>query len=187
MKRRDVLISIAAGAGVAMGLVSVSAAQSGARLDGAVAAFLGEVKDPNSKYLFSVYKLSDDGRTVLLERKYPETDAEKKEVAAMAPNEKTLAQNFETKIWPIVQKAVPSADPRYVIVKVSGVDKTGAVKKGTLFYAWTPDAAPIKKKMAYTEAKDSLRKAAVGISIDAQATDIGEFDLTRAKEKLGTL
>lgn len=187
MNRRDLLLSLAAGAGVAMSRIPASGAAPGARLDDGTRAFLGEISNPNSKYLFSVFKLSDDFKTISLERKYPDTDAENREVAAISANEKTLAQNFESKIWPVVQKAAPGADPRYIVVKVSGVDKAGAVKKGTLFIAWCPDAAPIKKKMSYTENKDALRKAIVGISIESQATDAAEFSLVRAKEKLGTL
>lgn len=188
MNRRDLLLSIAAGAGVALSRIPAADAQTaGIRLDEGAKAFLGEISNPSSKYLFSVFKISEDFRTIGLERKYPDNDAENREVAAISANEKTLAQNFEKKIWPVVQKAAPGADPRYIVVKVSGIDKSGAVKKGTLFIAWCPDAAPIKKKMSYTENKDALRKAIVGIGIESQATDAAEFSLVRAKEKLGTL
>ena len=185
MKRRDLLLSLAAGAGVLVGKHPASGAGSYSIMpDMAANDLANELNSPSTKTLFAVFKLSEDMSRITLERKYPETDAEKRDVAAISASDKTLAQSFEKKIWPVAQSAITSAESRYVVVKASGVDKSGAVKKATLFFVWNPDAAPTKQKMLILSAKNSLRNR-LQVDIDVQAAVPAEFSLAKARSTLG--
>lgn len=53
-----------------------------------------------------------------------------------------------------------------------------------IFFAWSPDTAPIKAKMVYASSKDALRRSLNGISADIQGTDFSEVSYETILEKV---
>lgn len=53
-----------------------------------------------------------------------------------------------------------------------------------IFFAWSPDTAPIKSKMVYASSKDALRKSLNGVAADIQGTDFSEVSYETVLEKV---
>nr|AAU06199.1 cofilin-like protein [Dactylellina haptotyla] len=59
----------------------------------------------------------------------------------------------------------------------------GAPRNKIVFYAWSPDGAPIKAKMVSASSKESLRKSMSGIAVEVQGTDFDEVSFDTVLEK----
>ncbi|CEP21585.1 COF1 [Cyberlindnera jadinii] len=86
----------------------------------------------------------------------------------------------------VVKEASDSADYDDFLAKLPENDALYAIydfeyelpgegkRSKIVFYAWSPDTAPIKSKMVYASSKDALRRSLNGIAADIQGTDFSE-------------
>lgn len=80
---------------------------------------------------------------------------------------------------------LPENDALYAVYDFEYELKSGEGQRSKLvFYAWSPDSAPIKAKMLYASSKDALRRSLNGISADIQGTDYSEVSYETILEKV---
>merc|ERR1711939_626517 len=63
-------------------------------------------------------------------------------------------------------------------------EKGEGIRNKLCFYAWSPDTAPVRKKMVYASSKDALRRAFVGIAHEIQGTDFSEISYDAVLDKV---
>ncbi|KAA8911299.1 Cof1 cofilin [Sphaerosporella brunnea] len=102
-----------------------------------------------TKYI--IYKLSDDKKTIIVEKTSEDVDYD----------------NFLADL--------PEADCRYAVYDFEYQLEAGEGKRSKIcFYSWSPDDAPVRSKMVYSSSKDALRRALAGIHSEIQGTDPSE-------------
>ncbi|KAJ0413537.1 cofilin [Aspergillus carlsbadensis] len=77
---------------------------------------------------------------------------------------------------------LPETECRWAVYDFHYTTDSGDKKK-LLFYYWSPEAARVREKMLYSSARDTLRKALVGISAEIQGTEPAEVSYETALEK----
>uniref|UniRef100_A0A0D3JRT7 ADF-H domain-containing protein n=1 Tax=Emiliania huxleyi (strain CCMP1516) TaxID=280463 RepID=A0A0D3JRT7_EMIH1 len=112
-----------------------------------------------SKYPYIIFKISDDKKSIEIEKKGDSFD--------------DFTKNF------------PDNDCRYAVLDVEIKTKSGATANKLVFVSWSDDNASIKPKMLYASSKDALKKELTGIYAEYQATDRSELDLDEIKKKAG--
>eukprot|EP01135_Chromosphaera_perkinsii_P012215 Nk52_evm34s2612 gene=Nk52_evmTU34s2612 len=80
-------------------------------------------------------------------------------------------------------KLLPQDDCRYAVFDVDFM-KDGGQRNKLTFFAWSPDTAPIKKKMIYAASKEAIRRKLQGLAAEVQATDYDEVDYETVLEKV---
>ncbi|KAL6925497.1 cofilin [Hanseniaspora valbyensis] len=103
------------------------------------------------KYTFVIYTLSEDKTQIVVKETSTDSDYD----------------NFLEKL--------PENDCLYAVYDFEYEISGGEGKRSKMiFFAWSPDTAPIRSKMVYASSKDALRRALNGISTDIQGTDLSE-------------
>lgn len=103
------------------------------------------------KYTFIIYALSEDKTQIVVKETSSDSDYD----------------NFLEKL--------PENDCLYAVYDFEYEISAGEGKRSKMiFFAWSPDTAPIRAKMVYAASKDALRRALNGISTDIQGTDLSE-------------
>lgn len=81
---------------------------------------------------------------------------------------------------------LPENDSLYAVYdfeyEISGEGKRSKI----IFFAWSPDTAPIRSKMVYASSKDALRKALNGVASDIQGTDYSEVSYETILKKVSS-
>jgi len=116
-------------------------------------------RDKSLKYI--VFKLSDDKKTITVEKKGSEA-------------------NYETFLGDL-----PEQDCRYAVYDFEYELITGEGKRQKLcFFTWSPDDAPVRSKMVYASSKDALRRSLNGVHADVQGSDYSEVAYETVLEKV---
>lgn len=103
------------------------------------------------KYTFIIYTLNEDKTQIVVKETSTDSDYD----------------NFLEKL--------PENDCLYAVYDFEYEISAGEGKRSKMiFFAWSPDTAPIRAKMVYASSKDALRRALNGISTDIQGTDLSE-------------
>ncbi|CDR41392.1 CYFA0S07e01530g1_1 [Cyberlindnera fabianii] len=80
---------------------------------------------------------------------------------------------------------LPENDALYAVYDFEYELQAGEGKRSKIvFFAWSPDTAPIKSKMVYASSKDALRRSLNGVSTDIQGTDFSEVSYETVFEKV---
>lgn len=122
-------------------------------------------------YSYIIYKLSDDRKTIIVDKK-DKTDT--------AVGEKSPQSAYEDFVG-----ALPDADCRYAVFDFYyEIDATEGKRNKIVFVTWSPDDAPIRSKMVYASSKDALRRSLNGIGTEIQGTDFSEVAYETVLEKV---
>ncbi|TCD64516.1 hypothetical protein EIP91_004012 [Steccherinum ochraceum] len=70
-------------------------------------------------------------------------------------------------------KDLPEDECRWAVYDVD-FTKDGGKRNKLAFISWTPDNAPVKRKMVHASSTDALRRSLVGIAVEIQGTDYSE-------------
>ena len=133
---------------------------TGVQIDSACLTEFNEFKMGN-KHRYLLFKMSDDKKSVVLEKK---GDA---------------SQSYQDFV-----KALPAGDCRYAVVNYEYTTESDGKRAKIVFINWAPEGAPIKSKMVYAGTKGDVRKAFVGVSVEIQGTDLSEVDEQEVLTKL---
>jgi len=107
----------------------------------------------SAKYRYIFFKMSDDKRTIVLEKK--------------GGVEKTY-KDFLAEL--------PKEDCRYAVLDFHYETENDGKRNKIIFYNWAPDTAPTRAKMLYAGTKNDFKKTLVGIALEIQGTDMAEVD-----------
>ncbi|KAI9018509.1 hypothetical protein CLU79DRAFT_760626 [Phycomyces nitens] len=111
------------------------------------------------KYKFIIFKLADDNKEIIVDKK------------------------AETGTYEEFLECLPAAEPRYAVYDFD-YEKPGEGQRSKItFFSWIPDTSKVRQKMLYAASKDALRKKLVGLAIEIQGTDISEVDYDVVLEK----
>ncbi|CCH43481.1 Cofilin [Wickerhamomyces ciferrii] len=80
---------------------------------------------------------------------------------------------------------LPENDSLYAVYDFEYESGEGLRSK-IIFFAWSPDTAPIRSKMVYASSKDALRKALNGVAADIQGTDYSEVSYETILKKVSS-
>lgn len=111
------------------------------------------------KLKYIVYKLSNDNRTIVVEKTSKDVE-------------------YESFIADL-----PENDCRYAVYDFDYDTEEGKRSK-ICFYTWSPDTAPVRSKMVYASSKDALRRSLNGIAAEVQGTDFSEVAQETVLEKV---
>ncbi|MGW2600014.1 actin-binding ADF family protein [Streptomyces klenkii] len=78
---------------------------------------------------------------------------------------------------------LPEDDCRWAIYDFDYQNNEGRPRNKVVFFAWSPEGAPIKSKMVYSSSKDALRRALSGVGVEVQGTDFDEVSHESVLEK----
>jgi cofilin len=70
---------------------------------------------------------------------------------------------------------LPPRDVRYAVYDYDFKADDGTDRNKLVFVVWSPDAAPVKRKMLIASTKQAVKSAFAGVSIELQATDDSEI------------
>ncbi|RPA76836.1 cofilin [Ascobolus immersus RN42] len=116
-------------------------------------------RDKSTKFI--IFKLSDDKKSIIVEKKGTEPD------------------------YDSFTAALPENDCRYAVYDFEYDLVSGEGKRQKLcFFTWSPDDAPVRSKMVYASSKDALRRALNGIHADVQGSDFSEVAYETVLEKV---
>ncbi|KAF4691990.1 cofilin [Perkinsus olseni] len=83
------------------------------------------------------------------------------------------------------QALLASHEPRYAVVDFEFEhDESGAKQEKVLFIFWSPDTAPVKRKMLFASSKDAIRKPLDGVYQEIQCNDEGDLLFEEIKKKV---
>jgi len=125
---------------------------TGVQVDSGCINEFNEFKMSN-KHRYMLFKVSDDKKNIILEKK-----------------------GESSKSYADFVSALPSNDCRYGVVNFEYETESDGKRSKIVFINWAPETAPIKSKMVYAGTKNDLKKSLVGLSIEVQATDLSEID-----------
>ncbi|KAI7871815.1 hypothetical protein BDF14DRAFT_1759204 [Spinellus fusiger] len=111
------------------------------------------------KYKFIIFKLSDDNKEVVVEKKEEAGD------------------------YNSFLECLPANEPRYAVYDFDYEKPGEGLRSKITFYTWIPDTSKVRQKMLYAASKDALRKRLEGIAIEVQGTDASEVDYESVLEK----
>lgn len=121
-------------------------------------------------YSYIIYKLSDDRKTIIVDKKKTDTAVENK-------SPQSAYDDFVA--------ALPEADCRYAVFDFNyEIDATEGKRNKIVFVTWSPDNAPIRSKMVYASSKDALRRSLNGVGAEIQGTDFSEVAYETVLEKV---
>jgi len=66
-------------------------------------------------------------------------------------------------------------EPVYVIYDLPYPTKTGMTNNKIILISWSPDNAPVKKKMLFASTKDYLKRSLEGVAKEFQASDLDDL------------
>ncbi|CAZ84875.1 unnamed protein product [Tuber melanosporum] len=111
------------------------------------------------KLAYILYNFSPDNKVIAVEKKV-EKDAQK-----------TPKEQYEEFI-----DALPATQCRYAIYDFTYDLPNGeGTRNKIVFFAWSPDDAPVRNKMLCASSKDSLRRSLTGVAAEIQGTDYSEI------------
>ncbi|ODV96411.1 hypothetical protein PACTADRAFT_49764 [Pachysolen tannophilus NRRL Y-2460] len=114
-----------------------------------------------NKYKFVIFTLNDQKTSIIVDQTSADTDYE----------------NF--------LEALPENECRYAVYDFEYEIGHGEGKRNKIvFYAWSPDTAPVRSKMVFASSKDALRRSLNGVSTDIQGTDFSEVAFESVLEKV---
>lgn len=120
------------------------------------------------KYRYIVYRISDDAKTIAIEK-------------TVTPIEHKSAREA----YKAFREDLPSEDCRYAVFDYEYEKAPGeGMRSKIVFVAWSPEVAKVKSKMLYASSKDALRKKLEGIATEVQATEPGEITYEAVLEKV---
>jgi len=116
------------------------------------------------KYRYIVFKLTDDLKTIVVEKKADPSESYDDFVSHM--------------------KAAESAQEcRYAIFDFQYETVDGQPRNKICFFMWSPENSKIKQRMVYSASKDALKKAlGEGIGKEIQANDHGDLQMSNVME-----
>lgn len=80
--------------------------------------------------------------------------------------------------------SLPKNEPRYCLVDVEYITKSGADHTKMVFIFWCPDECAVKDKMLYASSKDTIKKTFSGIQCEIQANDFQDIEKAGIQQKL---
>eukprot|EP00753_Platysulcus_tardus_P019636 PLAT7383.1.p1 GENE.PLAT7383.1~~PLAT7383.1.p1 ORF type:complete len:142 (+),score=45.98 PLAT7383.1:208-633(+) len=88
--------------------------------------------------------------------------------------------------WESMVEQLPPTDCRYVVYDLHFVDEADAGRKidKIVFLHWAPDESSIKSRMLYASSKDALKKKLSSLSVEFQATDMAEVELSELMARI---
>lgn len=116
-----------------------------------------KLKKGEFKLRYFVYKMSDDKKTIVIEKKGD------------------LTKTYEDFVADL-----PEHDCRYGVVDLDFESDDGRPTSKLVFISWNPDTAKIRAKMLYSGSKEAIKSALNGVGIHINATDHSELDLETA-------
>ncbi|KAI5818985.1 hypothetical protein BZA77DRAFT_175525 [Pyronema omphalodes] len=115
-------------------------------------------QDKKLKYI--IYKLSDDMKTIVVEKSGSEAE------------------------YSVFEQLLPEQEPRYAVYDFE-YDSGEGKRKKICFYSWSPDDAPTRAKMVYASSKSDFRNSLGGsIHAEIQGTDRAEIDYNTVLAKV---
>eukprot|EP01118_Nematostelium_gracile_P006310 TRINITY_DN2029_c0_g1_i2.p1 TRINITY_DN2029_c0_g1~~TRINITY_DN2029_c0_g1_i2.p1 ORF type:complete len:190 (+),score=43.21 TRINITY_DN2029_c0_g1_i2:2-571(+) len=136
---------------------------TGVKVDPEVISAFNDFKMSN-KHRYMIFKVSDDSKSIVLEKKGDISATYKDFVAVL-----------------------PAKDCRYGVVNFEYSTESDGNRSKIVFVNWAPETSAIKSKMVYAGTKNDIRKALVGVSIEVQATDLSEVDEGEVLARLKTV
>eukprot|EP00232_Nephroselmis_pyriformis_P021410 CAMPEP_0182864620 /NCGR_PEP_ID=MMETSP0034_2-20130328/7262_1 /TAXON_ID=156128 /ORGANISM="Nephroselmis pyriformis, Strain CCMP717" /LENGTH=137 /DNA_ID=CAMNT_0024996879 /DNA_START=75 /DNA_END=488 /DNA_ORIENTATION=+ len=133
-------------------------ASSGVAVDDACVAEYLKLKTKRT-YKYIVYKLSDDLKTIVVE-KLGEPGGSYEDMVA----------------------CLPEHDVRYAVFDHEYQTNDGHRSK-IILITWAPDTAKIKQKMLVASSRTNFVQMMQGIQVEVQATDLDELDLAEIAKK----
>lgn len=94
------------------------------------------------------------------------------------------AEGDKTKTFDDFTKSLPEDQPRYCVVDVEYITKSGADHSKIVFILWCPDNAGVKDKMLYAASKDTISKSLQGCQLMIQANDHDDLKKEGIQQKL---
>jgi len=83
--------------------------------------------------------------------------------------------------------ALPAASPRFAVYDLAFENSDGCKMSKLVFFAWSPEGAPMRDKMMYASTKATLVDALSGrVQVTLQANDADDLDLRSVLPKCGT-
>ena len=83
--------------------------------------------------------------------------------------------------------ALPASAPRFAVYDLSFENSDGCKMSKLVFFAWSPEGAPMRAKMLYASTKATLVEALSGaVQVTLQATDSDDLDLKAVLPKCST-
>jgi len=135
--------------------------RSGVQLHKDCVPTFDELKLGKGKHKYIIFKLSDDKKSIEVEKTSQDGD-------------------YETFIADL-----PENDCRYAVYDFEYDLGSGEGKRSKIcFFTWSPDTASVRPKMIYSSSKDGLRRALNGISTEIQGTDFSEVAYETVLEKV---
>jgi len=117
-------------------------------------------------YYGIVYKLSDDMKSIELDKTFENPSADDSD---------TAAANYQ-KFADYLLSVGDENDCRYACYDIRFTTGEGVRRNKLVFITFCPENAKIKKKMVYSSSKDTLKSKLIGI-LDVQANDASDLDL----------
>jgi len=116
------------------------------------------------KYRYITYKLTDDLKTIVVEKK---------------ADPAATYDDFVNEM-----KAAESAQEcRYAVFDVEYATVDGQPRNKICFFMWSPETAKIKQRMVHSSSKDALKKAlGEGLGKEIQANDHGDLEFKNIME-----
>lgn len=80
---------------------------------------------------------------------------------------------------------LPENDCRYAVYDFDYEVAPGEGKRNKIiFFAWSPDSAPVRSKMVYASSREGLRRSFTGIASEVQGTDFSEVSHDSVLERV---
>lgn len=100
-----------------------------------------------------IFKITDDFKTIVLEKKGEE------------------GQGFDDFVMEL-----PEDDARYGVVDVPFETDDGRTTSKLLFVSWIPDTCKVRKRMVYAGSKEYLKSSFEGVGLVINANDPADLD-----------
>jgi cofilin len=71
---------------------------------------------------------------------------------------------------------LPENDCRWAVYDFKYELPEGGKRTKILFVSWTPDIAPVRKRMVFASSKSALTRSLVGVAAEVQATDLDDLN-----------
>lgn len=143
------------------------------RIEQDVLTLISVVVADESLKAFNELKLGKKYKFILFELNPSKTEIVVKETSTSTDYDEFLSK-------------LPENDSLYAVYdfeyEISGEGKRSKI----IFFAWSPDTAPIRSKMVYASSKDALRKALNGVASDIQGTDYSEVSYETILKKVSS-
>jgi len=113
-----------------------------------------------------VYKLSDDMKSIELDKSFDNPSADESD---------TASADYQ-KFADYLLSCGSENDCRYACYDIRFTTGEGVRRNKLVFITFCPENAKIKKKMVYSSSKDTLKSKLIGI-LDVQANDASDLEL----------